>query len=390
VSASSKSERSVSVPAEPVRRLRLARLACQLSQDQLAEAAGITRQAVAGFEAGRFDPSLKVALRLSRVLGRSVDELFSDGSGPSPVHAQWVELPSGAAGRRRVALADVGGRRWAYPLHGDMGLASGFRPAWGTDTGTAETGPVRVGGPATVTAWAADRLTLVVAGCDPALPLLAGPLARQDPPVELLWWSCSSARALQLVQQGAVHVAGAHLRDPAGTGYNAQLSREVLGSMGAAVLGFAAWDEGLVLAPNLSGSVETLADVARHHLRVVNREPGAEARAVMERQRTAFGLEPADLVGWDVELRGHVQVAAAVASGLADAGVTAAPVAAAYDLPFVPLAAERFDLVVPRHFLALPEVRGLLGALGGDELARQVQAIDGYDAEACGTVVDTF
>lgn len=391
-------------PAEPVRRLRLARLACQLSQDQLAEAAGITRQAVAGFEAGRFDPSLKVALRLGRVLGRSVDELFSDAGGPVSTQAAWVELPGTAGAGGRVALAEVAGKRWAYPLTGDMGVAAGFRPAGGhvaPEPGAA--GPMDGAGAAglvaattaaatmvTATTWAPPRPTVVVAGCDPALALLAGPLAIQDPPVDLLWLPCSSARALQLVEQGAVHVAGAHLRDPSGAGYNGQRSRQVLGSIGAAVLGFAAWEEGLALAPTAAGSVTTVADVARLGLRVVNREPGAEARAVLERQCTTHRVTPSDLVGWDVELGGHLQVAAAIASGLAAAGITAAPVASLYGLGFVPLAAERFDLVVPRHLLALPELRALLSVLGSDGLRRQLEAIDGYDAEACGSVLDTF
>jgi len=374
----------------PVRRLRLARMASQLSQDQLAEAAGISRQAVAGFEAGRFDPSLKVALRLGRVLGVPVEDLFAGEGGPAPVQARWAEAPGGGAGHRRVSIADVGGHRWAYPLSGETAVASGFRSAAGyvavdgvTDPGAA---------PGWISALPLGRLrpTLVVAGCDPALPLLAEPLARQDPPVDLLWWSCSSARALQLVNRGAVHAAGVHLRDPSGSGYNAHGSRQVLGSTGAAVIGFTAWDEGLAIRSEMTGIVANLADVARHGLRLVNREAGAEARAVLERQRRHYGLGQHDLSGWDVELSGHLQVAAAIACGLADAGVTSEPAARAYGLGFVPLATERFDLIVPRALMSLPELRALLGALGSDDLRRQLNAIDGYDSAACGTVLDTF
>jgi molybdate-binding protein len=228
---------------------------------------------------------------------------------------------------------------------------------------------------------------VVVAGCDPALPLLAGPLARQDPPLGLLWWPCSSSRALELVESGAAHAAGAHLRDRNGGGYNTQQTREVLGAVGAAVVGFASWTEGLVVG---SGSIRDLTDVARLGLRVVNREPGAEAREVLDRERSRRGLAIEDLPGWNAVVGGHLQVAAAVASGLADAGVTCEPAARAYGLGFQPLTQERFDLVIPRALLATPEVRGLLAALGSDELRRQLAAIDGYDASSCGTVVDTF
>lgn len=241
-----------------------------------------------------------------------------------------------------------------------------------------------------VTALGRPRPTVVVAGCDPALPLLAGPLARHEPAVDLLWWPCSSARALELLRHGAIHAAGAHLRDPAGSGYNSQQSRRMLGDIGAAVVGFAAWTEGLALAPRAIASVKSLVDVARLDLRLVNREPGAEARAVLERECRRHGLAPEDLAGWDTVLGGHLQIAAALSSGLADAGVTCEPAARAYGLGFVPLTDERFDLVVPRALLGSLEVRALLAALGSDELRHQLSAIDGYDPAACGTVLDSF
>ncbi len=388
-------------PEQPVRRMRLARLARQLSQDQLAEMAGVTRQAVAGFEAGRFDPSLKVALRLADVLGASVEELFGgDHQRGAEVHAELVEpIEPGIIerrqgddawqGRQRVRVAEVGGRQWAYALGADTAAGWGFGPATGqlVPGGSAAETPTPRGGSVVVAVLAPSTPTVVVAGCDPALPLLAGPLARQDPPMGLLWWPCSSSRALELVEAGAAHAAGAHLRDRNGRGYNTQQTREVLGAVGAAVVGFASWTEGLAVG---SRSIRDLADVARLGLRVVNREPGAEAREVLDRERSRRGLAVEDLPGWNAVVGGHLQVAAAVASGLADAGVTCEPAARAYGLSFQPLAEERFDLVVPRSLLATREVRGLLGALGSEELRRQLSAIDGYDASACGTVVDTF
>lgn len=257
----------------------------------------------------------------------------------------------------------------------------------GGDTGASASGDGDAG--EAVTRLGGAGRVLVVAGCDPALPLLARPLARLDPPVELLWWPCSSTRALELLANGAVHAAGAHLRDERG-GYNGGRARRVLGSLGGAVVGFAAWAEGLAVGSEARGGVGGLDDVARAGLRVVNREPGAEARAVLERERQRHGLSTGDLPGWDTVMGGHLQVAAAVAGGLADVGVTCEPAARVYGLGFVPLAAERFDLVVARDQVSAVEVRSLLAVLGGDELREQLAAIAGYDPSDCGTVVDTF
>ena len=61
-------------------RLRLARQARGLSQQQLAGVAGVTRQAVSAVESGHSDPSLRVALGLARALGMAVEELFGPGN----------------------------------------------------------------------------------------------------------------------------------------------------------------------------------------------------------------------------------------------------------------------------------------------------------------------
>src|SRR5262245_8874144 len=57
-------------------RIRAARLERGLSQGELAEAVGLTRQAVYAIESNRYPPNVTVALRLAQALGRHVEDLF--------------------------------------------------------------------------------------------------------------------------------------------------------------------------------------------------------------------------------------------------------------------------------------------------------------------------
>jgi putative transcriptional regulator len=57
-------------------RLRVARAERDLSQEQLADAAGVSRQTISSIETGQYCPSTLLAFRLARVLGVRVDELF--------------------------------------------------------------------------------------------------------------------------------------------------------------------------------------------------------------------------------------------------------------------------------------------------------------------------
>ena len=363
-------------------RLRLARQARGFSQQQLAGMAAVSRQAVSAVESGHSDPSLRVALALAQALGMTVEELFGPGEAARPVPAlPLAPLPGDQA---RVALAPVGDQFVALPLTGDTAAGMGFIAAGGLAARPGLASQTRgPAGPIDVQPIGPARPTLVVAGCDPALPLLATPLSLLDPPVAFAWWPCGSTEALRLAAAGLVHVAGVHLRDARGE-YNTAASWL---PGGAEVVGFTAWREGLVTSPALAATVTGLDALARARLRLVNREPGAEARRVLDRERERLGLDPAELPGYHTRAAGHLQVASAVAAGLADAGVASEPAACAYGLGFVPLADERFDLVLPGQHLGSREVQGLLKVLTSPWLLAQLAGLSGYDPSACGAPV---
>jgi putative molybdopterin biosynthesis protein len=356
-------------------RLRIARQVRGFSQQQLAGMAGVSRQAVSAVESGLSDPSLRVALALSRALGMTIEELFGPAI-PEPVVPVRPVEALGSPGSR-VSLAPVGDALVALPLAGATVRRVGFAAAGG-----------RVTGPGTVVPLGPPRPTLVVAGCDPALPLLELPLSLLEPPMSFLWWPCASQEALALAGDGLVHVAGAHLRGPSGD-YNTAPAAEFLPD-GGEVIGFCSWREGLVLRPELTGQVGDLTDVAAAGLRLVNREPGAEARRLLDRELARHHIAPGELVGYHTRATGHLEVAAAIAAGLADVGVASEPAALAYELAFVPLAAERFDLVVPAAQAASREVQGLHRALGSPWLLDQLASLPGYRVAQCGERIATI
>ena len=228
-------------------RLRLARQARGLSQQQLAGVAGVTRQAVSAVESGHSDPSLRVALGLARALGMTVEELFGPGEPGDPVLARPI-APVSAPGSR-VALATVGDTFVALPLDADLAARLGFGAAGGLTVrggGTQGTqgaqgaqgtqGAQGISGVSgvqvAVRPIGPPRPTVVVAGCDPALPLLETPLALLDPPLAFAWWPCGSAEALRLAAAGLVHAAGVHRVGPGEGGDTSGIpgGAEVVGS----------------------------------------------------------------------------------------------------------------------------------------------------------------
>ena len=365
-------------------RLRLARQARGLSQQQLAGVAGVTRQAVSAVESGHSDPSLRVALGLARALGMTVEELFGPGEPGDPVLARPV-APVSAPGSR-VALATVGDTFVALPLDADLAARLGFGAAGGLTVRGGSQGAQEAQGVHGASGGQGPRSR-------------CGRSGRRGPP---WWWPaatrrcrcsrrrsrCSTRRWRSPGGRAAVPRPCAWPRlawctRPACTASARERGDDTSGIPGGAeVVGFASWREGLVVRPG--AGVRGLDDVARQGLRLVNREPGAQARTLLDRERLRLGLEPSQLPGYDSLAAGHLQVAAAIVGGLADAGVSSEPAALAYGLDFIPLAEEHFDLLLPAKHAASREVQGLLKVLTSPWLLAQLASLPGYDAARCG------
>ncbi len=58
-------------------RLRVLRAEFNLSQQDLAERAGVSRQTINAIETGKYDPSLALAFKLARLFDMKIEELFT-------------------------------------------------------------------------------------------------------------------------------------------------------------------------------------------------------------------------------------------------------------------------------------------------------------------------
>jgi putative molybdopterin biosynthesis protein len=392
--------------------LRAARAQLGISQAELAHRAGVTRQAVSAIESGKTAPTMAVALRLARVLGRRVDDLFRLVDELPIVSAELLnagDLP--AEETMRVQVANVGGRLVARPLTGAAGViltlprANGIvRPRVGTPrSGTGDRGrtgastidrgsgrdPVREQRPVQVELFTDPiRLesTLVAVGCDPATSLLAEHLRRRHPTVELVWQGGNSLQALESVGRGEAHLAGTHLFDPASGVYNVPFARRLLGT-DVRLVTFAVWEQGLMLAPGNPRGIDHVGDLTRPEVRIANRESGSGARALLDAELARAGLDPGLIAGYTTVVRSHLAAAEAVAAGLADAAVGVRAAALALGLAFLPLAEERYDLAIPDRFFDLTSVQALLETLTSPLFRLEVEALGGYDVSPMGTLV---
>ncbi len=353
--------------AEPGVRNRLSEIRNRngLSAAALASRTGVTRQTVYAIEAGRYMPNTALALRFARELAVRVEDLFEleaaapdrtvDAdliSGPSPSHqGQPVQLC--VVGRRTVAVP-------APPVPVYLPLADGVLAGRSVLSFRPEPLPKR----------------LLIAGCDPALSLLAWRAARAGVDVALA--SANSSQALALLKAGRIHIAGTHLRD------DLRAVRKAFPRGGVRIVTFAAWREGLVVAPHNPKGIRSVAALARRGVRIVNREPGAGSRILLDAELSRAGVKSRAVAGYDRIAHGHLPAAWQVLNGLADCCIASEAAARAFGLAFVPLAAERFDLVIPEDLASSAQVERLIDAMQALDFRHELEVTGGYDTGQTG------
>jgi putative transcriptional regulator len=57
-------------------RLKAARAGMDLSQQDLADAVGVSRQTISAIEKGDYNPTINLCVNICRVLGKTLDDLF--------------------------------------------------------------------------------------------------------------------------------------------------------------------------------------------------------------------------------------------------------------------------------------------------------------------------
>jgi molybdate-binding protein len=158
--------------------------------------------------------------------------------------------------------------------------------------------------------------------------------------------------------------------------------------MDCLVVTFAHWEEGLIVRQGNPKKIRGIADLGRSTVKIVNRESGSGARRLLDRELETCGVQQAKVKGYGDEVLSHLEVAARVKAGLADAGVGIEAAASICGLDFIALQRERYDLVIPKaHYDALPGLRRLLDMMVSKTFRDELDGLGGYDTREIGRVV---
>ncbi|MCK9906169.1 hypothetical protein MXD63_40040, partial [Frankia sp. Cpl3] len=119
----------------------------------------------------------------------------------------------------------------------------------------------------------------------------------------------------------------------------------------------------------------------------INRQRGAGTRLLFDYLLKQEQVSRDSIYGYSREAVSHLSVAAAVKGGTADAGLGIYSAAAAMGLDFLPVAEERYDLLMSKNFVESEQGLELLAILRSDSFKEQVEALGGYSCRDSGTII---
>lgn len=288
----------------------------------------------------------------------------------------------------RVVVGKVGERTLVAPLSRGAGVISSLVradgialfPAGSQGAPAGESVEVRLYRPASEI----DQTILAIGSHDMTLDLLAQFLAQRGR--RLGSANVGSLGGLVALRRGEAHLAGSHLLDPETGGYNKSYIAQYLPQTEVKIVTLVGREQGLIVPADNPKSIQSLADLVRPDLLYVNRQRGAGTRVLLDYHLQEAGITAEKIAGYEREEYTHLAVAAAVASGRADAGLGIRAAARALDLGFVPLFQERYDLIMPVEHYASDLLRPLLDLLQDPVFKAEVEKLPGYNTAEMGTI----
>jgi putative molybdopterin biosynthesis protein len=234
----------------------------------------------------------------------------------------------------------------------------------------------------------ASQNQVVIAGSnDLALELLTKNTNLQHPEYTISISNLGSLAGLIALQNGNCHIAASHLLDLETGEYNSTFIRKHFPELKVVILNLAHREQGLIVKKGNPLGIKTLDDLVNKKVSFVNRQEGSGTRVLLDYRLKENGIDATAIPGYHKIAHTHMEVALEIFSGSADVGVGIYAAARMLGLDFIPLATERFDLIIPSENYTSGGVKALREVLSSEEFKSNITRMGGYETRETGKIM---
>ena len=232
-----------------------------------------------------------------------------------------------------------------------------------------------------------DHGLIILCGSnDPLLEQTISLFNRRNPDHAAVFGNMGSMGGLRVLGHNLCHIAASHLLQEEDGEYNFEFARQELQEL-PAVVNFCRREQGILVAAGNPKGIQSIRDLGRSGIRIVNRPVGTGTRLLLDRELIGADIEAETIQGYEKEYSSHLEVGLEVLSGRADAAPCIRAVAGLLGLDFIPLRRERFDLLISRNRFFNPGIQLFLSLLHEPAFQQLAENLTGYDLSGSGRMV---
>jgi len=292
----------------------------------------------------------------------------------------------------RVRLGFVNGKLVASPLNRGAGVVSSFMKADGIMKVPQNLEGYEAGDEVEVELLkpldALENTVVAIGSHDPLLDELCDMLHSKYPELYMSSSHVGSMGGIMAVKRGENHIAGIHLLDENDGKYNISYLKKYFPDGGVKLLQCVGRTQGIMVAKGNPLGIKSIIDLTKPGLRYVNRQKGSGTRILIDYLLKKEGIACESIYGYDREEFTHSSVATQIAAGSGDAGMGIYSAAHIYDLDFIPICTEEYDLLIPDYAWESDAVQKLIKILISNEFKERLEKLGGYTFGRPGELID--
>lgn len=221
---------------------------------------------------------------------------------------------------------------------------------------------------------------------DMVVSLLNQKLEQINPEQSLAIKYAGSLGGLIALAQQEADLAGCHLWDQESGDYNRPFIQRLLPGRKICLLTVGYRRLGLITSRTNPKGIYDLKDLKRQDLYFKNRQPGAGTRVWLDVQLNLMAIPANEIRGYTDCALTHSEAASAVLAGQADLTLGIESAAIAYNLDFIPLTTECYELAIPGEIWQSHSIQTILHILTSAQFIGEIVSIGGYETEKTGKI----